>query len=127
MFTVKTTIGGVTHISELPSITIARPGSDTFSSVLAQTNNTSNPDFAIMLPAVYADAECTETLQEEELIISERNDVLDENAIAILVEDFESPISAKRKAFDGVRYQYIYPGDTVYVMNSHGSTIETVK
>lgn len=127
MFTVKTIIDGVTHISERDSITIARPGSFAFTSTLQQTSNTSNPDFAIMLPAVFADAECTKVLQEEELIVSERDSVLDENAIAILIADFESPENAKRQAFDGVRYQYIYPGDQVYVMNSHGSTIETVK
>ncbi|MEC5343674.1 hypothetical protein ABRZ24_13825 [Brenneria populi] len=127
MFTVKTIIDGVTHICELPSVTIAYPDSERFGDILKQTNEHSNPDFAIWLPAVYEDAECTKALQEEELIVSERDGVLDENAIAILIEDFESPISAPRKAFDGVRYQYIYPGDQVYVMNSHGSTIEAVK
>jgi hypothetical protein len=91
------------------------------------TNDHSNPDFAIWLPDVYADPECKNALQEEELIVSERVGVLDRHAIAILIEDFESPEHAKRKAFDGLRYQFIYPGDQVYVMNSHGSTIETVK
>lgn len=127
MFTVKTIIDGVTHISEQQSIVIARPGSSAFKSALELTNNWSNPDFAISLPPVYADAECTQALQEEELIVSEREGVLDTDAIAVLIDDFESPERAKRKAFDGVKYQYIYPGDNVYVMNSHGSTIETVK
>nr|WP_227542216.1 hypothetical protein [Klebsiella aerogenes] len=108
-------------------MTIARVGSDRFYDILEQTNDHSNPDFAIWLPAVYSDPQCKDALQEEELIVSEREGVLDKNAIAILVEDFESPEHAKRKAFDGVRYQYIYPGDQVYVMNSNGSTIETVK
>ncbi|GKX54087.1 hypothetical protein SOASR030_01990 [Leminorella grimontii] len=127
MFTVKTIINGVTHICELPSITIARADSERFNDVLAQTNDHSNPDFAIWLPAVYEDAEGTKPLQEEELIVSERADVLDEDAIAILIKDYESPISARHQAFDGVQYQYIYPGDQVYVMNSHGATIEAVK
>lgn len=127
MFTVKTIINGVTHICEQTSVTIARAGCDRFDSILLQTNDHSNPDFAIWLPAVYADPQCKDALQEEELIVSEREGVLDEDAIAILVEDFESPEHAKREAFDGVRYQFIYPGDQVYVMNSHGSTIEAVK
>ena len=127
MFTVKSTINGVTHICEQSVVTVARPDSDRFEDILKQTNNWSNPDFAIWLPDVYADAECKETLQEEELIVSERDGVLDTDAIAILIEDFESPEHAKRKAFSGLRYQFIYPGDKVYVMNSHGSTIETVK
>ncbi|MGR6939465.1 hypothetical protein ACU631_12550 [Klebsiella aerogenes] len=127
MFTVKTIINGVTHICQQPSVTIARVGSDQFDDILKQTNDHSSPDFAIWLPAVYSDPQCKEVLQEEELIASHREGVLDKDAIAILVEDFESPEHAKRKAFNGVRYQFIYPGDQVYVMNYHGSTIETVK
>ena len=127
MFTVKTIINGVTSIFESDGITVVDKGCERFDEILLQTNDHSNPDFAIWLPAVYRDPECKDVLQEEELIVSEREGVLDEDAIAILVEDFESPEHAKRKAFDGVRYQFIYPGDQVYVMNSHGSTIETVK
>lgn len=127
MFTVKTIINGVTHICELPTFTVARPDSERFEEILELTNDHSNPDFAIWLPDVYADPECKNALQEEELIVSERDGVLDRHAIAILIEDFESPEHAKRKSFDGLRYQFIYPGDQVYVMNSHGSTIETVK
>lgn len=127
MFTVKTIIDGVTHIAEQKSITIARAGFTRFDEVLRMTNSHSNPDFVISLPAVFEDAECKVALQEEELIFSEREDVLDSDAIAILIEDFESPEHARRKAFSGLRYQFIYPGDNVYVMNSHGSTIETVK
>ena len=127
MFTVKTIINGVTHICELPTFTVARPDSERFEEILELTNDHSNPDFAIWLPDVYADPECKNALQEEELIVSYREGVLDRHAIAILIEDFESPEHAKRKAFDGLRYQFIYPGDQVYVMNSHGSTIETVK
>ena len=127
MFTVKTIINGVTHICELPTFTVARPDSERFEEILELTNDHSNPDFAIWLPDVHADPERKNALQEEELIVSEREGVLDRHAIAILIEDFESPEHAKRKAFDGLRYQFIYPGDQVYVMNSHGSTIETVK
>ncbi|MFW3346939.1 hypothetical protein ACN9PN_00930 [Klebsiella pasteurii] len=127
MFTVKTIINGVTHICEQSSVTIARAGSDQFDGILKQTNDHSNPDFAIWLPAAYRDIDCTDVLQEEELIVSERLGVLDEDTIAILVEDFESPHYPEREAFDGLRYQFVYPGDQVYVMNSHGSTIETVK
>lgn len=127
MFTVKSIIDGVTHFAEQESITIARAGSSRFDEILRMTNSHSNPDFVIFLPPVYEDPECKKALQEEELIFSERDDVLDTDAIAILIEDFESPEHAKRKAFNGLRYQFIYPGDNVYVMNSHGSTIETVK
>ncbi|EOC0104538.1 hypothetical protein ACI0YQ_004066 [Cronobacter sakazakii] len=127
MFTVKTIINGVTHICERASVTIARADSELFEDILKETNTHSNPDFAIWLPAVYSDPECKNAIQEEELTVSEREGVLDEDAIAIMIDDFESPEHAKKQAFDGLRYQFIYPGDQVYVMNSHGSTIETVK
>jgi hypothetical protein len=86
MFTVKTIINGVTHICEQPSVTIARAGCERFDDILLQTNDHSNPDFAIWLPAVYSDPQCKDALQEEELIVSERDGVLDEDAIAILVK-----------------------------------------
>ena len=109
-------------------VVIARRGSQQFAGVLKLTNEYSNPDFAYWLPPVYADHTCTEVLQKEELIISERiDDVLDENALAIMIDDYESPERKGCDGFTGQYYQYIYPGDEVYVMNSHGSTIEAIK
>lgn len=126
MFTVKTIINGVTHICEQPSISIARVGSEMFINTLELTHNYSSPDFAYWLPVVYEDREMTKELQAEELIVSDRMDgVLDTDAIAIIIEEHES--KAVPGAGDGCRYQFIYPGDQVYVMNSHGSTIETVR
>lgn len=125
MFTVKTIIDGVTHICEQPSISIARKGSETFASTLKLTHDYSSPDFAYWLPAVYEGQEMNKPLQEEELIVSDRLDVLDTDAIAIIIEEYPGKVASP--AGDGCRYQFIYPGDQVYVMNSHGSTIETVK
>ncbi|EAA9208995.1 hypothetical protein L2K21_000445 [Salmonella enterica] len=125
MFTVKTIINGVTHICEQPSISIARAGSETFADTLKLTHNSASPDFAYWLPAIYEDPEMTKALQEEELVTSDRTDVLDTDAIAIIIEEY--PSENFPGAGDGCRYQFIYPGDQVYVMNSHGSTIETVK
>lgn len=67
----------------------------------------------------------TKALQEEELVISDRTDVLDTDAIAIIIEEY--PSKNYPGVGDGCRYQFVYPGDQVYVMNSCGSTIETVK
>lgn len=127
MFTVKTVINGVTHINERESVTIALPDSDVFKDVLRRTNHAASPDFAVWVPAVYEDAEMKKPLQEEALIVSDRDGVFDEDAIAIMIEGYSSPLKPDVEAFSGQHYQYIYPGDTVYVMNSHGSTIETVK
>ncbi|EMP7435425.1 hypothetical protein R5M00_001522 [Klebsiella pneumoniae] len=125
MFTVKTIIDGVTHICEQPSVSIARPGSATFADTLKLTNQSGSPDLAYWQPAIYEDSEAKKIIQEEELVISERLGVIDEDAIAILIEEYASKNIPG--AGDGCRYQFIYPGDQVYVMNSHGSTIETVK
>ena len=125
MFTVKTIIDGVTHICEQPSISIARRGSATFADTLKLTNQSGSPDFAYWQPAVYEDLEAKRVIQEEELVISERLGVIDEEAIAILIEEYAS--KSIPGAGDGCRYQFIYPGDQVYVMNSNGSTIEAVK
>ncbi|HEC2580352.1 TPA: hypothetical protein R2K58_005325 [Raoultella ornithinolytica] len=125
MFTVKTIIDGVTHICEQPSVSIARSGSATFADTLKLTSQSGSPDFAYWQPAIYEDQEMKKIIQEEELVISERLGVIDEEAVAILIEEYAS--KSIPGAGDGCRYQFIYPGDQVYVMNSHGSTIETVK
>ncbi|ECB1778541.1 hypothetical protein EU837_02020 [Salmonella enterica subsp. enterica serovar Kibi] len=125
MFTVKTIINGVTHICEQPSISIARKGSEAFADILKLTHASSSPDFAFWLPAVYEDPGMTKPLQAEELVVSDRLDVLDTDAFAIIIEEYPGKITPP--AGDGCRYQFIYPGDQVYVMNSTGSTIETVK
>ena len=126
MFTVKTIIDGVTRITEQASITIARPRSSEFTRILEITSSHSNPDFVIHIPAAYYDSEMKEVLREEDLVFSERDDVLDTEAIGIIVSEFER-VSDGHPYPDPIHYQFIYPGDNVYVMNSHGSTIETVK
>ncbi|HFF9117074.1 TPA: hypothetical protein ACGFAU_002020 [Yersinia enterocolitica] len=125
MFTVKTIIDGVTHICQQLSVSIARRGSETFSDTLKLTNQCESPDFAFWLPDVYEDAEMKKPLQEKELVVSDRAGVVGKDAIAILIEEYASKVCPG--GGDGCRYQFIYPGDQVYVMNIHGSTIETVK
>ncbi|EDP9908674.1 hypothetical protein AVL05_000194 [Salmonella enterica subsp. enterica serovar Anatum] len=125
MFTVKTIIDGVTHICEQPSVSIARPSSETFSDTLRLISEYESPDFAYWLPDIYEDAEMKTPVQEEELVVASRKGVKGGHAIAILIEEYASETIPG--AGDGCRYQFVYPGDQVYVMNSHGSTIETVK
>lgn len=125
MFTVKTIIDGVTHICEHPSVSIARRGSATFADTLKLTSQSGSPNFAYWQPALYKDQEAKRVIQEEELVISERLGLIDEEAVAMLIEEYAS--QKFPGTGNGCRYQFIYPGDQVYVMNSHGSTIETVK
>ncbi|MCP1436713.1 hypothetical protein J3D56_000149 [Erwinia persicina] len=127
MLTVKSIIGGVTHICEVNNITIARRGSETFGYVLTLTKEHPNPDFAEVMPAIYENEEKSKVLQQEAIMISERDGVLVGDAVAVLISEVDSVKMPGLKEADGTLYQYIYPGDKVYVMNSHGSTIETVK
>lgn len=125
MFTVKTIIDGVTHICEQPSVSIVRPGSETFSDTMRFVSGYESPDFAYWLPDIYEDAEMKIPAQEKELVVASRKGVTGANAIAILIEEYASKTIPG--AGDGCRYQFVYPGDQVYVMNSWGSTIEMVK
>ncbi len=127
MLTVKSIIGGVTHIYEVSTITVARRGSETFDYVLTLTKEHLNPDFAEVMPAIYEDDEQTRVLQKENIMVSERDGVRVQDATAVLISEVDSVKMPGVKEADGTLYQYIYPGDKVYVMNSHGSTIETVK
>jgi hypothetical protein len=86
--TVKTTIHGVIHICEQPSVMI----------------------------------DCADMLQEEYLILSEHLG----GWMSILIEDFGSPHYARRETFEGLQFQFVYPGDQIHVMQSRVSTIETV-
>ncbi|MEI2264372.1 hypothetical protein [Erwinia sp. CGal63] len=127
MLTVKSFIGGVTHICEVSNITIARRGSETFEFVLMLTKDHPNPDFAEVMPAIYQDEEKTKILQKEAVLISEREGVRVEDAAAVLINEVESVKMPGIKEADGTLYQYLYPGDRVDVMNSHGTVIETVR
>jgi hypothetical protein len=127
MLTVKSIIGGVIHICEVDNITIALQGSETFEFVLVLTKNLTNPDFAEVMPAIYKDDDKSRVLQKETILVSEREGVLVKDALAVLINIVDSVKMPGVKEADGTLYQYIYPGDKVYVMNSHGSTIETVK
>ncbi len=109
MFTVKTIIDGVTHICEHPSVSIARRGSATFADTLKLTSQSGSPNFAYWQPALYEDQEAKKVIQEEELVISERLGVIDEEAVAMLIEEYAS--QKFPGTGNGCRYQFIYPGD----------------
>ena len=78
----------------------------------------------------YEDAAASIPLYPEEMIEHRRPKFWIGQALAILVMDAEHP---ERGALNdneftrGVMYQFIYPGDSVFVMNSAGATIHTVR
>ena len=130
MFTVKTITDGNINIRTEDEITIVRKGSQRFSELLKRFEHVANPDFAIETPAVFADAEMKEALQEESIIFSDRYDIsldVQESCIAIIITDHKSLIRPDVKHFNGSMYEFIYSGDGVYIMNQSGATVEVVR
>lgn len=87
-------------------------------------------DFLELHPQLFADAEGKEELYPEEIIESRRPKVWLNQAIAILVLDAYHPERGAAGDIEGLRgafYQFVYPGDAVYIMNSAGATIHTVR
>ena len=87
-------------------------------------------DYLEVHPQLFDDADATQIRFPEEMIESRRGKFWLNQAIAILILDAESP---ERGALNdskwtrGTFYQFVYPGDAVFIMNSAGATIHTVR
>ena len=87
-------------------------------------------DYLEYHPPFYEDAEATKILYPEEMTEHRRPAFWIGQALGIVVLDAEHP---ERGALNdneftkGVFYQFVYPGDSVFVMNSAGATIHTVR
>ena len=130
MFTLKTIVNGDVSLRSESSLLIIKLGSPRFIELLDKFKNWSNPDYAIETPAVYEDAECTKTLQEEELIVSEKSiDHVDvqKDCIAIIVTECESITHPNMKEFNGQMFEFIYKGESAYITDANGHTVEVVR
>lgn len=87
-------------------------------------------DFLEYHPQFYSDAEGKNELFAEEMIESRRPKVWLHQAIAIVILDAEHPergVLNDCEETRGAFYQFVYPGDSVFIMNSAGATIHTVR
>lgn len=87
-------------------------------------------DYLEVHPQMFTDGLGLVEMFPEEMIESRRPKFWLNQAIAILVLDAESPERGAlndNKWTKGTFYQFIYPGDSVFIMNSAGATIHTVR
>ena len=128
MFTLKTIVCGDISLRSEDAIQIARVGSPGFKNIIGRMKGHKSPDYADDIPGVYADADCTEELQKEELIVSERADSPDiNNCIGIIITGSKSPTMPECHKYNGQLYEFIYKGDEAYITDAAGNTVEIIR
>ena len=129
MFTVKQIINNATSLYEVKEITVARPGSEQWHQALALAEDlgVQTPDIIEHVPMSYEDPEMKKPLGDEHLLSVERRGVSRADCIGIICSGLPSASLPDIPEAGGVGYQFLYKGDQIYITNSHGATIETVK
>ncbi|HBH14352.1 MAG TPA: hypothetical protein DDY11_03260 [Leclercia adecarboxylata] len=129
MFTVKQIINNATSLYEVSEITIARAGSEQWQQAfaLADELEAGTPDIIEHIPMSYEDEEMTKPVGDEHSLHVDRLAVNRDDCIAIICSGLRSAAFPDVPEAGGIGYQFLYRGDQVYVTNSHGATIETVK
>ncbi|MEQ5315735.1 hypothetical protein ABN239_01660 [Providencia vermicola] len=130
MFTLKTIVNGDVSLRSEESLQIIKQGSDRFEKLLDMFSDWSNPDYAIEIPAVFGDQDGREVLQDDDLIVSEKsNDRVDvqKDCIAIIVTECESITHPNMKEFNGQMFEFIYKGESAYITDANGHTVEVVR
>ncbi|MCS5931298.1 hypothetical protein LNQ03_02970 [Klebsiella pneumoniae subsp. pneumoniae] len=85
------------------------------------------PDIIEHIPMSYEDQDMTKPVGDEHQLTVERTGANRADCIAIICSGIPSPAFPDIHEFGGVGYQFLYKGDQIYITNSHGATIETVK
>jgi len=133
MFTVKLIQNGVTSVTELKDIVIARQGSESWDEdwAMAKAHNSESPDLI--------ECYCTPDSQDNKLMneytnVVERegvNGIAKEQCIGILClnETCQIAPAIPEKGSDGFGFAklFLYKGDQLYVTNRYGATVEIVK
>lgn len=129
MFTVKQIINNATSLYEAKEITVARPGSEQWRQAFALADglDVQVPDIIEYIPMSYVDSEMTKPNGDEHQLSVERHSASRADCIAIICSGIPSPVLPDIPEAGGVGYQFLYKGDQIYITNSHGATIETVK
>ncbi|WP_323068829.1 hypothetical protein [Klebsiella variicola] len=129
MFTVKQIINNATSLYEAKEITVARPGSEQWRQAfaLADELDVIAPDIIEHIPMPYEDQDMTKPVGDEHQLTVERTGANRADCIAIICSGIPSPAFPDIHELGGVGYQFLYKGDQIYITNSHGATIETVK
>ncbi|ELC7036208.1 hypothetical protein Q6X33_003905 [Salmonella enterica] len=129
MYSIKQIVNLATSLFDVEEITIARPGSEQFAQAfeMARDVDCPTPDVLEFIPPCYEDPEMTKEIEGEQVLSVARFTDEDAQCIAVLCYDLPSKTVPDTPEAGGVRYQFVYEGDQVYVMNQAGNTIEVVK
>ncbi|WP_109256369.1 hypothetical protein [Klebsiella pneumoniae] len=129
MFTVKQIINNATSLYEVKEITVARPGSEQWRQAFALADDleVQTPDIIEHIPMSYEDPEMTKPIGDEHQLSVDRYGVNRADCIGIICSGLPSASLPDIPEVGGVGYQFLYKGDQIYITNSHGATIETVK
>lgn len=125
MFSIKLVIGGASLFVEAPDVCIAPAGTAQYDEAMRIADDYGCPvaDLIQIFPPTYHDEDCTDTDAPEFVTTVAREDRTG-NPLAILIhsvtDEEVSPVA-------GVNYQFLYPGDRAFIMNSHGQTVGDVK
>ncbi|HBM2885004.1 hypothetical protein [Klebsiella michiganensis] len=129
MFTVKQIINNATSLYEVKEITVARPGSEQWRQAFALADDleVQTPDIIEHIPMSYEDPEMTKPIGDEHQLSVDRYGVNRADCIGIICSGLPSASLPDIPEAGGAGYQFLYKGDQIYITNSHGATIETVK
>ncbi|MCW2473411.1 MULTISPECIES: hypothetical protein [unclassified Symbiopectobacterium] len=129
MFTVKQIINNATSLYEVKAVNIARPGSEQWKQAfeLADKLDIAVPDTIEWVFPTYKDEGMTQPIVEEQHLSVDRQGGKRDECIAIICSDLNCEAFPDLPTGGGIGYQFLYRGDQLYVTNSHGATIETVK
>lgn len=129
MYSVKQIMNHATSLYDVEEITIARPGSEQFAQAfeMARDVDCPTPDVLEFITPSYEDPEMTKAIEGEHVLSVSRDTGGSAACIAVLCYNLPSKLFPETPEAGGVRYQFVYDGDQVYVMNQSGHTIEMVK
>jgi len=133
MFTVKLIQNGVTSVTELKDIVIARQGSESWDEdwAMAKAHNSESPD--LIECYLTPDPSDNNTCNEYTNVVDREgvNGTPKEQCIGILClnEPCQIAPAIPEKGSDGFGFAklFLYKGDQLYVINRYGATVEIVK
>ncbi len=129
MFTVKMKVQNSTILTQQEKVIIGLKGSVQYNDAIRMIDDDwpKEPvDFILSKPDSFADEECKEVLCEGYDISVHRADGVAEDPIAVII-DIDREFDDTSVTSGECRYQFLYQGDELYVMNDRGQTIEAVK
>lgn len=127
MFTVKTKIDSSTVLYQTERVIIAWKGSAGYDDAMQLKGTAQFPVASIINKQnEFADEEMTEIVDEGYNIVVQRNDNPSGEPIAVIINlkaDSEESVMSSGECV----YRFVYSGDEVYVTDSSGKTVESIR